>query len=459
MRCDMKPTTLKTMWRLGALTAVVSGGALVLAAKSDGNYVVHEWGTFTSVQGTDGQLVEWRPLESSSLPQFVYNWYHPGPGRRDASGLTASKAAISTLQRMETPVIYFYSDQEQTVDVSVRFPKGVITEWYPQADRIGPSTVVPSPFVARLDGWTQKAGAKPGTTLATLFKNHADKESKAAWSHVRILANASTDSSSPQLPMDASGSHYFSARATDANYLQVAPHGSTNLASEHEKFIFYRGVGSFETPLRVTQVSNNTVELSNTGHDPLVHLFLLNVANKAGTLAYLDQLAPGKSHQLQFTPGGSSLELASLSRKLGEQMANALVAEGLYQREADAMVNTWKHSWFAEQGLRVLYVLPRAWTEETLPLKLDPQPRDVVRVMVGRAEVLLQSLEQGLSADLTDARAGDAAARDRAVAQLRNLGRFAEPALRLAATEFSPDAKKHAWELFYQAAASSTRSL
>ena len=57
------------------------------------------------------------------------------------------------------------------------------------------------------------------------------------------------------------------------------------------------------------------------------------------------------------------------------------------------MVNTWKDSWFAEDGVRVLYVLPRAWTDRTLPLKLDPAPRELVRVMVGRAEVLAPALE------------------------------------------------------------------
>jgi len=34
---------------------------------------------------------------------------------------------------METPVLYFYDSREETVSVNVRFAKGVITEWYPQA--------------------------------------------------------------------------------------------------------------------------------------------------------------------------------------------------------------------------------------------------------------------------------------------------------------------------------------
>ena len=32
---------------------------------------------------------------------------------------------------METPVTYFYTDRERVVDVTVGFPKGLLTEFYP----------------------------------------------------------------------------------------------------------------------------------------------------------------------------------------------------------------------------------------------------------------------------------------------------------------------------------------
>src|SRR5882762_3063063 len=90
-------------------------------------FVAHEWGTFTSVQGSDGRLLNWRPLQTSRLPQFVHNWQNPGFNRQGVSALAFGKGAMVTLQRMETPVIYFYADEKQTVDVSVNFPKGLIT--------------------------------------------------------------------------------------------------------------------------------------------------------------------------------------------------------------------------------------------------------------------------------------------------------------------------------------------
>src|SRR5437762_11276304 len=98
-----------------------------LTRSSRGDYTAHEWGTFTSVQGADGVLLDWRPLETSRLPKFVYDWNHPGLNRQPAGAL-GPKSGMVTLQRMETPAIYFYSPNEQREDVSVKFPQGFITE-------------------------------------------------------------------------------------------------------------------------------------------------------------------------------------------------------------------------------------------------------------------------------------------------------------------------------------------
>jgi len=61
------------------------------------------------------------------LPKFVYNVTNPA-GR--ANGLVlpgytiAGKTGMTSRQRMETPVIYFYSEQERSVDVDVQFNGG-----------------------------------------------------------------------------------------------------------------------------------------------------------------------------------------------------------------------------------------------------------------------------------------------------------------------------------------------
>src|SRR3989442_4519247 len=88
----------------------------------------HEWGTFTSIAGSDGQAVEWSPLTGSTdLPEFVEHFRNAG-----------FKLGLRGTVRMETPVLYFYNSREETVSVNVRFVKGVLTEWYPQASRVEP---------------------------------------------------------------------------------------------------------------------------------------------------------------------------------------------------------------------------------------------------------------------------------------------------------------------------------
>src|SRR5204863_4048766 len=88
---------------------------------------------------------------------------------------------------------------------------------------------------------------------------------------------------------------------------------------------------------------------------------------------------------------------------------------------------------FQEDGVRVLYVLPRVWTDAALPMKLDPAPRELVRVMVGRAEVITPDAELSLRSALNAVRTGEAA-RLHALDQLKRLGRFATPTLRLIET-------------------------
>ena len=45
----------------------------------------------------------------------------------------------------------------------------------------------------------------------------------------------------------------------------------------------------------------------------------------------------------------------------------SMVDEGLYEKEARAMVATWKGSWLDEPGTRVLYLLPRRQTMRCYP--------------------------------------------------------------------------------------------
>lgn len=58
---------------------------------------------------------------------------------------------------------------------------------------------------------------------------------------------------------------------------------------------------------------------------------------------------------------------------------------GINPDEAEAMLNTWELSYFKNAGTRLFFIVPRAWTDHYLPLKISV-PAEVTRVMVGRID-------------------------------------------------------------------------
>jgi hypothetical protein len=298
--------------------------------------VVHEWGTFTSVAGLDGHAVEWLPLDGpTDLPCFV-----------DKVSFTG-KGWIPGTVRMETPVLYFYSPRDAVVDVKVRFPRGLMTEWYPSAE-VNPQTV----SLGML--------ARPGF------------EGSIAWKDVRVLPHA------PETYPPASGdSHYFVARQTDASPVQVG--------SEREKFLFYRGVAAFEPRLRATLTPNGGVLVASADGRPVGDVTFFE--NWKGRTTHTSRRASGATVTLSRSTSPSS------AAAVRAQLVDRLVASGLYRREAVAMVDTWRDSWF-EEGARVFYILSQKDVDSLLTLEITPQPAAIARVFVGRIELVTDAMVQ-----------------------------------------------------------------
>jgi hypothetical protein len=85
-----------------------------------------------------------------------------------------------------------------------------------------------------------------------------------------------------------------------------------------------------------------------------------------------------------FAPGDYS---EANQEKLKASLHDALVAEGLFDDEAQALLSTWELSYFKSTGMRVFFMVPRAWTDYYLPLNVSA-PANIVRVMVGRIELV-----------------------------------------------------------------------
>jgi hypothetical protein len=373
------------------------------AAKAD--YVVHEWGTFTSLQGADGEQRQWRPRLGADLPSFVYldnRLNSIGGGYHHQTML--KKSLRFALQRMETPVLYFYADQEMEVDVEVKFPQGSITEWYPRVSHAGPAMRAKS--------------VSPTRT----------RESFVRWDNVRILPQ---DSERASLYLDdGKPSHYYPARATESNPLSITTGSGTNELTETEKLLFYRGLGNFTAPLKVSLSGDETkLYLANNSSHKLGDMFVLVVRHGQAKVTRVAGLAAKGQAAVDWKPGNSLQPLESVATKLGEEFAALLVEQGLYPAEAKAMVRTWRGSWFEEDGVRVLYTLSGKWTDDTLPLELTPTPRELVRVMVGRAEFITPKMEWDVLQEIV--RFADESTQAAAVKGVRELrlGRFLEPVI------------------------------
>lgn len=422
---------MKTKLILAAAAAMQVLTAQTCHATED--YVAHEWGTFTSVQGADGIPLMWNPLVTSELPGFVYN---PNRIGTNASGtpVLADKGLSLALQRMETPVIYFYSPEARMVDVAVDFPQGSVTEWYPNAARAS-------------------SGARTSMPVG---------QRSIEWKQVQILPLKQNESLQAGLPLDRSGSHYFAARGTDSDLLRLSK-TAAGAGTEIEKFLFYRGLGNFHTPLTVTQSSDGlSVTLQNTSSEELRHLFIYTLHQGKGALIQINRLERGASKSIELGSTGMTTGLETLRREVAGELRKALVQEGLYPKEAEAMLKTWDDSWFAEQGTRVFYTLPRAATDRILPLKLTPEPRETVRVMVGRAELITPEMEWEWLKQVVRFTDGDTQSRARAVQDARalGLGRFLPPTVkRLSSRITSPEFQNTSWQLLQAVSAPAPDSL
>lgn len=180
---------------IGLSTAAVPGAPEAQPAQL-GDFTVHEWGTFTSVAGADGSPVEWDALGGKDdLPRFVNNF-----------GYRCFKWRVTGTVRMETPVMYFYSPRELEAHVKVAFPRGLITEWYPQAQYEVFQKSESDGSMYRLEA-----------NLNGIDTSLRNLTGAIEWPSIKIEPN-----SSPALPTETGSSRYYAARGRTLLPLRLA---------------------------------------------------------------------------------------------------------------------------------------------------------------------------------------------------------------------------------------------
>ncbi|HEV3122489.1 MAG TPA: hypothetical protein VGY53_11330, partial [Isosphaeraceae bacterium] len=164
------------------------------------------------------------------------------------------------------------------------------------------------------------------------------------------------------------------------------------------------------------------------------HVFILRVEGGKGAFSYRPALAPGETIRGVIPSLAQASPVEHFSSALADRLAERLVESGLYAKEARAMVNTWRSSYFGTEGVRALFVLPQEWTDQSIPLTINPTPKAVTRVMVGRMELLTPERERLAEAAVRDLASQDTAKRLAAFQTLNAQGRYVEPIVRRVVT-------------------------
>jgi len=389
---------------------------LTFANGAFAKFEAHEWGTFTSLVGSNGITQNGMYHEDERLPAFVHGFGETRPAsssidmnllrplafgpipdpeatpvprppcrNKGCFGDEVLKTNVIT-QKMETPVIYFYADHAQHIDVNVKFPEGVFTETYPAPVSSSPQ---------RND------------------KNFAITNGQAHFA-VDVLAQKTAS-----VPYVESENIYSHARNVNSNVVRNG--------NEQEKFIFYRGLGRFQPRFSITS-QNGAVALQVPANAMPQAAFLVHVDQQgqsqllevSGLVAGQRKVIPATTIQVLENHNSKSQAVLTGARAKNTLVA-ALVRSGLYQDEAQAMINTWENGYLKVPGLRLLYILPRAEVDQVLPLNFSPAPENFTRVFVGRIEILIDTEEKQILTSILQQRENF---------DVASLGRFAEPMLR-----------------------------
>lgn len=319
--------------------------------------VVHEWGTFTSFQDSRGTTIAGINVDDEPVPKFVHRladvpiFTTRSLPARWSQG--APRCHPDVTLRLETPVLYFYPQAAfppaQTLQVQATFVGGWLTEFFPfaAAERSGfPESLSPS---------TRSSLQWNELRLETDAKANLPQTSERVWLAPRKVRSAVV---------------------------------SDNARQEAEKYLFYRGVGHLDAPIVVRQQEDSLAISLRDGErflKKLPPIWIVQVLPD-GRVRYRHVPAGEGSAVTASIPTATEASMSDLDG-LRRELAGALVTEGLFKDEAQAMLETWELSYFESEGVRLFFVLPPSWTDARLPLSISA-PADITRVMLGRVELV-----------------------------------------------------------------------
>jgi hypothetical protein len=353
--------------------AITASLTVLRARAAEPPMVVHEWGTFTCLQDETGRAIGAINSDDEPVPAFVHRAFLDVADSNHIAlsggkGLPILYPAVT--MRLETPVMYFHLSigaSPMTVSVDVAFHGGWLTEFYPKAQSQTPG------YEQLKDADGMHVSGLTGDVVGTL-----------AWPKVEIGTGAN-------LPI------VQDKVWTTPRLVRTAP---VSAEGESEDFLFYRGVGHLDAPLRVSRTGlGDQIQIAlKKGLDKSMRAEFSHAPMwlvRVGPTGWVDwnrgySPADGESKSVLGVMDAGfqkdaihSIGLASLHK----DMASFLVKAGLFPDEAEAMLNTWTLSYFKSPGTRLFFLVPQKWTDATLPLHISGSPQ-ITRVMIGRIEIV-----------------------------------------------------------------------
>lgn len=358
---------------LGGLCAAPGGAAASPDSGASQHLAVHEWGTFTALQDEQGRPIGGINTDDEPVPSFCHDIHQmlvQSPSEMPPVYFKGwPRCDRDVLVRLETPIIYFHpapGSGPMKLDVRVAFNGGWLTQFYPDAKASAPGLESEhfdsGPLTSQTTGHLEWHGLTVGTA------GQGPQTDDKVWTAPRNVdaANVTTDT------------------------------------RESERFLFYRGIGHLNAPLQVSRSADGKqlivkadwhIWMHETDTLKLGPLWLLDVrADGTSALRTIDQIAiaPGAPDRAASAVASSFAEsdygkgtIPAIRKALHE----ALVRSGLFDDEAEGLLNTWEASYFRRPGMRLLFMVPPIWTQQVLPLSIS-RSADLTRVMVGRIELV-----------------------------------------------------------------------
>jgi hypothetical protein len=322
------------------------------------------------LQDENGTALSGVNTDEEPIPSFVHN-VAPNlllPTGEDSKNVARCHSDVT--MRLETPVLYFYPDKDfnSVFDVRVSMSHGWLTQFFPNASATAPGL--------EQDG--------TGTLRFAM--------SELRWKNISL-------SFSEEGPATRS-LVWTTPRQVNAATVEVG--------GEHEKFLFYRGVARIDAPVRVVRSGPELrMTRNDSGKPDEIHQLWLADIRPNGTAAF--RVVRPFTEETAFlvrTPAafnGQDYSPDAVS-ELKSSLRAGLVNAGLFEEEADALLNTWQVSYFHSPGLRLFFLVPERWTNRSLPIHISfpkissgadrtkaaqtaPEIK-LTRVMVGRIELV-----------------------------------------------------------------------